>query len=133
MRFDKLLANRFMDRTATILSRVLDIRSANQQIISGNLANIDTPGFKAREFHFEEALQRAGDKAKIHLKTTDSRHISPSSLPQVGDIEIRQTDRLNLDMEMAKMMRNNLLYETSTKLLRKKFQALRSAIESGRR
>jgi flagellar basal-body rod protein FlgB len=133
MKFEKLFQNRFMDRTATVLSRTLDFRSANQEIISGNLANIDTPGFKTREFDFEKVLQRAADKAQIHLKATNQRHITDTSLPRVHDVEIRQSGQLNLDIEMAKMMRNNLLYETSTKLLSKKFQALRDVIDSGRR
>jgi flagellar basal-body rod protein FlgB len=133
MKMENLLQNRFMDRTATILSRVLDFRGANQEIISGNLANIDTPGFKAKTFDFEKVLQRAADQAQLHLKTTDSRHITDHSLPRVHDVEIKESGPLNLDMEMAKMMRNNLLYETATKLLSKKFQALRSAIDSTRR
>ncbi|MBN1847714.1 MAG: flagellar basal body rod protein FlgB [Deltaproteobacteria bacterium] len=133
MRFERLLQNRFMSRTATILSRALDFRSANQKIIAGNLANIDTPGYKTREFNFENVLQKASDKTQIHLKTTNHRHITDVTLPHVQDVEIKQSGSLNLDTEMAKMMRNNLLYETSTKLLSKKFQSLREAIESGRR
>jgi flagellar basal body rod protein FlgB len=42
-------------------------------------------------------------------------------------------DRLNIDEEMAHLARNNILYETSTRLLSKKFQALKAAIEEGRK
>lgn len=132
MEFNKLLQNRFMDKTATILARVLDFRSAEQKMIAGNLANIDTPGFKAKELNFEQTLKRAADKTHIHLKKTNERHINQASLPLISDIRIKQSDSLNLDKEMAKMMRNNLLYEASAKLLSKKFKALRNAIESGR-
>jgi flagellar basal-body rod protein FlgB len=133
MKMEHLLQNRFMDRTSTILSRILDFRGANQEIISGNLANIDTPGFKTKAFDFEKVLQRAADQTQLHLKTTDAGHITDHSLPRVRDVEIKESGPLNLDTEMAKMMRNNLLYETAAKLLSKKFQALRNAIDSTRR
>ena len=131
-----------LGRTANILSRVLDFRSANQQVISENLANIDTPGFKARDLRFDEELRRASDKTTLRLTTTDPDHFS---YPDSSDFSKRDfpaettvddiygPGQLNIDMEMAKMMRNNLLYEATSRLLTKKIQALRSVIEDGRR
>ena len=133
MGVNNLLQNKLMGRTATILSRALDFRTANHKIISGNLANMKTSGYKTKELHFEEELRKAVEKTRVHLKATDPRHISYSSLPNINDIEIKETGELNLDMEMAKMMSNNLLYEASARLLSKKFQALRAVIEAGRR
>ena len=140
MNTDKLLQNRLMGRTIRILSRAMDFRSAKQRIISGNLANIDTPGFKPKELRFDQVLQRAADKTGISLKTTNPGHFSHASDVAKGNFSIQTRDmgpkgsnQLNLDMEMAKMMRNNLLYEASARLLTKKFRALKTAIESGRR
>lgn len=134
------LQNRFMDRTIKILSRALDFRSANHQVISGNMANIDTPGYKSKELLFDQELQRAAEKMSIRPKITDPNHLSPPYDNTIGTFPIRTVDtgsndanQINLDMEMAKMMRNNLLYEASTRLLSKKFRALRTAIEAGRR
>jgi len=132
--------NRFMDKTIRILSRALDFRSSNQHVISGNLANIDTPGYRPKELRFDEELKRAAENDTVSLKTTDPTHLSHAPDGTGGAFQVHSRDagpdgsvQLNLDMEMAKMMRNNLLYEASTRLLSKKFQALKSAIEAGRR
>jgi flagellar basal-body rod protein FlgB len=89
---------------------------------------------------FDEELRRAAESDSINLKVTNPGHISHfstgrgNSFPvHEGEPAINGKGQLNLDMEMAKMTRNNLLYEASAKLLAKKFKALRSAIEAGRR
>ena len=134
------LQNKFIDRTSKILSRVLDFRSANQRVISTNLANADTPGFKPKELRFDEELRHASEKNDIHLRATNQGHLSQYSNFNGGEFPIVEkvvdgpgSDELNIDAEMAKMMQNNLLYETSAKLLSKKLKALQAAIESGRR
>lgn len=132
--------NRMMGKTIKTLSRALDYRSANHRVIAGNLANADTPGFRHKELRFDEELKRATETNNINLKITNPDHISHflsnkgNSFPvHEGEPAINGKGQLNLDMEMAKMTRNNLLYEASAKLLAKKFKALRSAIEAGRR
>ena len=132
--------NRFMDRTTRILSRALDFRSANQQVISSNMANVDTPGFRPKELLFDQELRRAAGKNIASLKTTDSNHFSHSSDVIEGGFSLKtvpqedgEPGQLNIDAEMAKMTKNNLLYEASSRLLTKKIRALRSAIEGARR
>ena len=118
MPVNNFFQNRFIDRTTKILSRVLDYRSANQRIISANLANADTPGFKPKELRFDEELQRVAEKNNIRIQTTDRGHLSQSSNFSGGDFPIvtqvtkgpgSERDELNIDAEMAKMMQNNLL------------------------
>ncbi|MBN2059450.1 MAG: flagellar basal body rod protein FlgB [Deltaproteobacteria bacterium] len=134
------LGNVMMDRTMKILSRALDFRSSNHQVIAANLANADTPGYKNRELRFDRELKEALDKGRVQLKITDPNHFpkDPASGGRSFPVHTLESgsneeSEQNLDIEMAKMMRNNLLFEASAKLLSKKFQALRSAIESGRR
>ena len=140
MEMKSLGPNRMMDKTVKILSRALDFRSTNQRVIAGNLANSDTPGFRHKELRFDEELKKASGMDTITLKNTNPGHISHfstgtgNSFPvHEGEPALNGEGQLDLDMEMAKMTRNNLLYEASTKLLAKKFKALRSAIEAGRR
>lgn len=130
-------------RTISILSRALDYRSRNHQVIAANLANIDTPGYRPKALSFEEAFGRALDRTSMPLKTTHSKHFSRFG-GGLGDGETAfrlktesasfgDSNQLNIDREMSKMVQNNLLYESSVKLLSKKFEALKSAIEGGRR
>ncbi|PKN27102.1 MAG: flagellar basal body rod protein FlgB [Deltaproteobacteria bacterium HGW-Deltaproteobacteria-21] len=141
MEIRSYLNSRLMGKTVALLSHALDYRSAKHSTISGNLANIDTPGYRPRELVFDQELRRAVDKEGIAMRKTDEKHF-----PRSGDIftgkgshaletqeaEFDEADHLNIDKEMAKMVQNNLLYETAVKLLSKKFDGLRAAIE-GRR
>lgn len=125
-------------RTFEFLTRALDYRSANQSVIAGNMANIDTPGYQPKELRFDQALEQAVGR-NLKLKTTNPGHLPSSSQGKVHDFTVvdRETgttdsDQPNLDQEMSKMMKNNLLYEASARLMAKKIQALRTVISQGR-
>jgi flagellar basal-body rod protein FlgB len=129
-----------MDRTTKLLSKVLDFRTVKQSVISGNLANADTPGYIPRDIPFEKALQRAVSKGSVKLNKTNHNHISIDQKIFTKDfnprdivIEDGKPNELNIDNEMAKMAQNNLLYEASVKLLSKKFEALKTVITESRR
>jgi flagellar basal-body rod protein FlgB len=51
--------NMFMDSTSRLLAKALDFRAARQNVISGNLANAETPGYVMKELPFEKELQKA--------------------------------------------------------------------------
>ena len=134
---EKMNVDRMMGKSIHLLSHALNFQSANHEVISGNLANIDTPGFRPKEISFDKELQRAVEKNDLSLQKTNPKHFShyTGGLRQAEPrFEIRRShsDQLNIDREMAKMMQNNLLYEASTRLLSKKFEALKTAIDSGR-
>ena len=135
---DKMNFNRMTGKSINLLSHALDYQSANHKVISGNLANIDTPGFRPQELSFDKELERAVEKNDLSLRKTNPNHFShyTGGLQHEGpNFEIHKTnsDKLNIDREMARMMQNNLLYEASARLLSKKFEALKTAIDSGRR
>jgi flagellar basal-body rod protein FlgB len=131
--------NMFMDRTSRLLSKALDFRAVRQSVISGNLANAETPGYIQKKIPFEQELQKAFDKKSIKLEKSDPDHISGNDYlmensfnPYQMVIEYGKPNELNIDTEMAKMAQNNLMYEASTRLLSKKFELLKAVIESGR-
>jgi flagellar basal-body rod protein FlgB len=131
--------NMFMDRTSRLLSKVLDFRAVRQSVISGNLANAETPGFIMKKVPFEEELQKAFDNSSIKLEKSEPGHISGSEYimengynPYQLVREYGKPNELNIDTEMAKMSQNNLMYEASTRLLSMKFELLKAVISSGR-
>ncbi len=131
--------NMFMDRTSRLLSKVLDFRAVRQNVISGNLANAETPGYIIKEIPFEQELQKAFDKNSIKLEKSDSEHLSGSEYIMENSFnpyqlvrEYGKPNELNIDTEMAKMAQNNLMYEASTRLLSKKFELLKAVIDSRR-
>lgn len=130
------------DRTVGVLGKVLDLRNRSQQIISSNLANIDTPGYTPSRLRFEEDLQQAlDDKSQAapqrHVKHFD---ITSGSLEQVnGRVErlsqnngLGDQNGVDLDQEMVAQAENQIFYEAATQMLNKKLGLLKYVIQSDR-
>jgi flagellar basal-body rod protein FlgB len=129
----------FMDRTSRLLSKVLDFRAVRQSVIAGNVSNSETPGYIQKEIPFEAELQKAFDNKSIKLETSEPGHLSGSEYIMENSFnpyqlvrEYGKPNELNIDSEMAKMAKNNLMYEASTRLLSKKFELLKAVIDSRR-
>ena len=133
---------RLFDRTMGILGRSLDYRARNQRVIASNVANIDTPGFRPKKLKFDEELRKAAEKEQIHLTRTNGKHLpSLQQFSMAGEqpFELETEPEstggdhsLDIDREMAKMAKNNLLYDATVKMLSKKFSLLKEAIAGGR-
>jgi len=107
-----------------ILSRALDLTALRQRLVSENIANIDTPGYKTRDFDFASELQRAiseGDDASgtVSLRT-------PAGLEERPD-----GNNVSVDRESLLMAQNQLQFQTSVAVLRTEFNRLQLAINGG--
>lgn len=130
------------DRTVGVLGKVLDLRSHSQQIISSNLANIDTPGYTPNRLRFEEDLQQALDNKSSAAPLRHAKHfdITSGSLEQVnGRVErldnnngLGDNNGVDLDQEMVAQAENQILYEAATQMLNKKLGLLKYVIQSDR-
>jgi flagellar basal-body rod protein FlgB len=140
---DELGLNRSLfDRTMSVLGRTLDYRVRNQRVISSNIANIDTPGYRPKQLKFDEELRKAVDGDQLRLRKTDRNHLpgsqelpsgrESSCVEEVPAESIAGDASLDIDREMTKMAKNNLLYEATVKMLSRKFDLLRTAIEERR-
>lgn len=100
-----------MDQASLVLKKSLDLRLRNQQIIAGNVANAQTPGYQAQRFEFESALQQAVTGEGHDVATTHHRHISTHG-GSIGNVkgkisEVRDTSGLgdgntvDVDQEMV--------------------------------
>jgi len=132
----------WMGKSIELLAHALDFRVKRQGVIAANLANIDTPGYRPKDLKFDDVLRRAADQNPISLKRTHPKHIQGAGgyikrvgrFPLVEQVEGFMGDKeLDLDLEMAKMAKNNLLYEATVQMLSKKFEKLKMVIEEGRR
>jgi len=130
----------FFDPTIRALNQNLNLREENQNIISGNIANADTPGYKAKTANFEHAMRDAMNTSEnIKLETSDSEHFG-SKGPEgvvadvyddpngVESLDGNTVDRAN---EMAKMKENQILYNASIEALRKKIGMLEYGVSEG--
>ncbi len=127
-----------------LLYKQLGYRGDKQKVISGNIANINTPGYKAKELVFENELQKASDasKSRLDLATTHPSHIkhhksesvSQSNQPRLvekkGLQEQNDGNNVNLDQEMSEMAKNNVMFNAIQSSIKKDANWFRSVIES---
>ena len=130
MRFD-------LDKNLGISPDALKVYAKRAELLAGNLANADTPGFQARDIDFKNALQSMN--ATTHnssvVKTTNSKHINTSTGMSdrindvLGEIKFRVPQQPSLDgntvdplTEKAAFMENAMMYQTAIKFLGDKFK-----------
>ncbi len=134
----KLFDNRF-----TMLEKSLDFRTRRNALLGANVANLETPGYKAKDLVFEKAL---GNAMRAHepgpLRVTNPRHMDGRPLipldlvkPQVIRTASAEAsldgNTVNLETEMAKLAENQLAYQALTRMISGRFQALKTALGEG--
>jgi flagellar basal-body rod protein FlgB len=114
-----------------------------QQVIGNNLANLNTPGFKASEVDFAAQLAQAsgdlaGDAAgggKLLLVGTDARHSGGSEQAVTAEIETKRTtsqrvdgNNVDIEKEMEQLAETMIHYQTSARLLSRRLSTLQTVI-----
>lgn len=124
-------------------AKVLDMRLERQNVVAGNLANIKTPGYKARRLEFEGDLQAAlGLASQGKMTRTNPNHLPAKFDPNSFSADfiknmrprvVQGEDAVDLDKEMTAMAKNTLLYNTVVSTLRKNFEGMKTIISEGGR
>ena len=124
-----------------VLERGVDLAVMRQKLITSNIANEETPGYKARDIDFQKELNKVLNKGSLTMKGTHSSHFSTNAPTTGAGIQI-QTEKgvgdgidgntVSLEREMVKMAENKLRHDAAMALLSKKFEGLNSAIIGGR-
>ena len=114
--------------------RALDGLSLQQQVISRNIANVDTPGYQAQTVDFETALRQAQNpQGQLSLASTNSRHLGLADLAdsssarlmlRPGGSERADGNDVNIDDEMLDMSQAGIQYQAMTELVGQKFSLL---------
>lgn len=126
----------------------LALRADRQQVLSSNLANADTPGYKARDFNFADVLASKtgrpgspvpGARGATTVVTTDPRHIGAANgdggAVSLTTLKYRTADQasldgntVNMDVERANFAENSLRYEASLRFINGDIRKILSAI-----
>ena len=128
------------DPTIGALNTVMNLRLMNQNVISSNVANADTPGYKSKAMEFEGALRDAlAVDDNLSGEATNSRHIVHHSTdpvnPEIYDdpngVESLDGNTVDRSAEMAKMAENQLLYDAAAEMMKRKLGMLKYAVSEG--
>ncbi len=124
-----------------LLFNQLSFRGDRQNVISSNIANIDTPNYKTKELVFEKELKKVQDDSDLKLSTTNGKHISnfgeieeKSSDSRIVDVEglEEQNDgnNVNLDQQMSEMSKNKVIFDAIQASITKDSRLFRSVIDA---
>lgn len=131
-------------RSDVLLQAALDGLAARQRVISNNVANVDTPGFKASQVTFEGALRRAMGIEDGGLPLAKVQHGLAGPDDQLADltpvvVQSNQVTRrvdgnnVDIDQQMVELAETNITYNALAQLTGARLQLLRSVINDGRR
>ncbi len=133
MRFD-------LDKAMGIHEQALYVRARRSSTISSNLANADTPNYKARDIDFRQVLGNiAGNEPAARMKTTHVRHMNPGGgSAENAELLYRHPYQPSIDgntvdaqVEKAKFAENAVQYQASLGFLTGKMKGLKKAIKGG--
>ncbi|HTL12736.1 MAG TPA: flagellar basal body rod protein FlgB [Bdellovibrionota bacterium] len=134
------MADSIFDPTIGALNTSLNLRLANQNVISSNIANADTPGYKAKAMEFESAFREAiGAGDRLPMDSTNPNHmvpqptdpIQPEIYEEPNGVESLDGNTVNRSNEMSKMAENQLMYDSSVEMMKRKLGMLKYAITEG--
>lgn len=105
-----------------VAERALDVATARQKVIAQNMANVDTPGYRARDVDFSQELRRL-------LTSGDSAHLGPASRVVPGLLERPDGNTVNVDRESLLLAQTQLTFAASIQIARAEFKRLQMAIQ----
>lgn len=126
-----------LDSSLGIHDDALRLRSARANLLASNIANAETPHYKARDVDFRQLLSRQRQSnSMMHMASTHSKHVQHKPLIDKADLLYRIPLQPSLDgntvdaqQEYAAFAENTLRYQASLKFLGGRFKSLRMAIK----
>ena len=136
---------RIFEGTIDVAEKALDLRSRRHEMIISNVANADTPGYKAFDLMVEDALRQSTDanQGSINMQRTNPAHMNGrvSGTQQLrshivelsGENNLRgDGNTVDMDREMSNLSANQLLYKATAQIMTKKFGDLRNVIKGAK-
>lgn len=118
------------DKSIDVLARTMDLCLVRHAIVSDNIANAETPLFKARRVEFESELQKAVEmnEAGIRVHERDLAAVQPRIFEDPLSERGQDLNTVDMDREMTDLTKNDVKYSATTQAVSKKFALLKYAI-----
>ncbi len=129
---------KLFSNTIDSLEKGLNYSSLKQEVISQNIANVDTPDYKAKEVRFKDLLNQSMDQSKEAFRT-DPRHFRFNTASKTNNIVEQKNvsynnngNSVDMDKEMSDLATNQIYFDALTEQLNLKFNSLKDVIKGGR-
>ena len=127
-----------LDKLMGFHHKAMQVRNDRMEIIAGNLANANTPGYKARDLDFQKVMQSAQYQQNHNLVRTHEKHLK-GSMQTPQNVEFRiptQPDTgdgntVDVQMERNSFLDNGLRYQASLDFLGGKIKGMKKALSGG--
>lgn len=132
-----------LDGALRFHQEALNLRAERHEVLASNIANADTPNYKARDFDFSKELSRVMNDGRstgsgLALATTSARHIpAQASAPPIQDLLYRIPEQpsldgntVDMDRERTQFADNAVRYQASLSLINSRIQGLKTAMQS---
>ena len=122
-----------------VLGQAMDLRSQRHQVLASNVANADTPHYKARDFDFQDAMQNAmagrGLGQGLAMAATQRGHLGGANGVAQPNLQFRRETQsavdgntVDMDVERTQITDNAVQYQILTQLIGDRFRGLKSAL-----
>lgn len=124
-----------------IYEKALNASWAKNQVISNNIANVNTPGYKRQDVKFESILKESIKGQSFTLSKTHPKHLplngSSNSIHQIVEESNtsfrRDKNNVNIDVEMAELSKNTIKFNSLVQQISSNLRRLRMAVTDGRK
>jgi flagellar basal-body rod protein FlgB len=122
------------DNITNLLQTYLDVQSRRSQVIAGNIANADTPGYVAKELDFNEYLREAAQQSSLPLSLQNQQGLSsgPHVVDRPSTVIGMDGNTVDAGQEMADLASAGGSFNFGAKMLQSRFKLLRTAIREGK-
>ncbi|CAM3418484.1 flagellar basal body rod protein FlgB [Cytobacillus oceanisediminis] len=125
--------------TISTIEHALDYSSLKQKVISQNIANADTPNYKAKDVSFKEVFQQAVN-GSLEANKSGSRHFDFKGRPSSAQGVVTKRNvsynhngnSVDLDKEMSDLATNQIYYNAMIERMSGKFSSLQNVIRGGK-
>lgn len=129
---------KLFSNTINSLERAISQSTAKQKVITNNIANVDTPNYKAQEVRFTNAL--SNEMQKLQATKTNAKHVDFGGSNTSGYRVVTKNNtnyqhngnNVDIDQEMTEMAKNQIQYNALIERLSGKFNSLKTVIKGGR-
>lgn len=128
-----------IDKGLGIHPHALLAREARATVLASNIANADTPGYKAKDINFQDALQRVQSRSGYSMSRTHEKHFELNLQPTARE-QFRNPDQpdtgdgntVDVQVERNLYMRNSMEYQASLEFLNSRISGMKKALTGGR-
>ncbi len=136
-----------VSRASEFIQSALNARAVRQDMISSNIANVDTPYYRPRDINFEDVLKREANKVfgvkqpTLEMAQTSAMHLGsiddsdtpkPTVFYRDGHMARNDGNSVDLDVEMSEMSKNSTMYNALVSAYKKNMTIFNSVLDASR-